>query len=253
MIRECNDDLILPTSAFRALSPTQPPADVFDRTDNAEERKEKSSQRGFKVCADNRRGSDAVNAKDECCMNSYRGSTFVRALGMWRKNITPCWIAVIRIAPVSAKGTSQDRSGRVSANILRARYILQCRSFLRAGSGYYYAGELERILFKRCVWTHLSCTYVSHQALRVKRFPSSNKRVGLYEITMRLRHIGASGSTPWFPDSPAENFRAESRVYRVIATAPTNPSKGVSDDCLVKRTPVNLHFNSSCGRGNVLG
>lgn len=76
MIRECNDDLILPTSAFRALSPTQPPADVFEEI--TPKRKEKSSQRGFKVCADNRRGSDAADAKDECCMNSYHESAIVR-------------------------------------------------------------------------------------------------------------------------------------------------------------------------------
>lgn len=95
MIRECNDDLILPTSAFRALSPTQPPADVFEQI--TPKRKERSSQRGFKVCADNRRGSDAVDAKDECCMNSYHDCpSRLCALGTWWKNITPYWIAVIR-------------------------------------------------------------------------------------------------------------------------------------------------------------
>lgn len=153
---------------------------------------------------------------------------------------------------MSAKGAS--RGSLLGDGYPRVYYAyeihLRRRPFLRAGSICYYAGAW--ILFKRCVRTYSSYAYVYHvghwapkdfrQATRESGTARDNDAITPYRCARGICTL-----------DPAENFRAESGARRVIATARTNPCKGVSDDCLVKRTPVNLHFNSSCGRGNVVG
>lgn len=181
MIRECNDDLILSTSAFRALSPTQPPVDVFEQiTPKRKERRAANAALTYVLTID-AEATDAVDPKDECCMNSCHGSTIVRvylcALGTWRKNITPCWIAVIRKG-YRARVRERNEPGSLGEGDPRIYYEreihLRCRPFPRAGSSRCYAGELERILFKRCVRIHRARTCTTLRwALSTERLPSS--------------------------------------------------------------------------------